>query len=366
MWRWTVCISDNGTIRCTCKDYAEFYLPCVHSIRALLHDSKDPYSEKAWLNVYFQEIHINTYSHGAATVDIIDLTNDENLQPPNFHIKSGRPRTKRVRRDERHPDDIRQVTCSLCGEKGNHNRQSCTNAPKAHGRAQRRRENNLEITDSEDNSDTIRSLSDSNSANDNNTRLRAADDTELQRLNRAQKKALVDKKERQKDEYLAWLQLTKHPDVFNFPGDESDPLFEIFQRGRDETHGQHALRIQRELAQLNERLLGRGQNTLDFSTGKWKIMLKRQEKKQHQESVKELGKKAGSNTQWSRVTRDSKGKAKQQNQSGNSSDSDDYDRSTVLNLNQCARDKQAKAKTKKTKLTRVVIAPVGTTPMTTF
>jgi hypothetical protein len=138
--RWVIDLRQRG---CSCKQWKEFGLPCAHACKAITVDGGDYYNSQYYDKCLSIEALRYTYSMSVKPFTIEDLEIDDKIAPPDFQKPAGRPKTKRIRRRPHH-GDVRKIICGRCGQLGDHNKASCTNAPKENGRAQRRHQYQLD------------------------------------------------------------------------------------------------------------------------------------------------------------------------------------------------------------------------------
>jgi predicted nucleic acid-binding Zn finger protein len=107
---------------CTCGEFQEFLIPCQHTIAVCLWQATDQYD---YLHEWFSlEYYRATYSHCIQPVQGEDIVAKwEECGPPIMVKQRGRPKKKRIRKEE---NRRRQDMCSFCGQKG-HNRRNCRN-----------------------------------------------------------------------------------------------------------------------------------------------------------------------------------------------------------------------------------------------
>ena len=122
--------SNNGSFRivdltlltCTCKQFQEYGLPCVHACAAILKACKQP-SQFVHTTYHITTLQ-NVYKESVQPVDVETCFFDNKTLPPAMIKQAGRPRKIRLRsRGETAPED--QLTCGKCGEKG-HNIRTCS------------------------------------------------------------------------------------------------------------------------------------------------------------------------------------------------------------------------------------------------
>lgn len=115
-------VVDLKETTCSCGEFQEFLIPCQHAIAVCIWQGIDPYD---YLHKWFSlEYYRAAYSHHMQPIQEEDLVAKwEESGPPLMVTLRGRPKKKRIRREE---NRTRQNTCSFCSQKG-HNRRNCRN-----------------------------------------------------------------------------------------------------------------------------------------------------------------------------------------------------------------------------------------------
>jgi hypothetical protein len=114
--------------------------PCTHAIIAARARRVDPYT--LFSDVFTLSTYRYTYQASIHPVIVRDLEPGPDCLPPLISKKRGRPKTTRIRKQERHKKRKTKCSNSWCRQEG-HNKHSCRTA-----------NNSRVLTQREDNSDT--------------------------------------------------------------------------------------------------------------------------------------------------------------------------------------------------------------------
>jgi hypothetical protein len=128
---------------CSCGDFQEYRRPCKHAIRATQFAGLNPFSPDIFDKIYHTSTYRQMYDKAFYPISIDDIEPDPDMLPPTIQKQSGRPKKQRIRRKQC-SKETRPITCDICKQQGHHNKRSCPNAPVASGKAQRRRDRDID------------------------------------------------------------------------------------------------------------------------------------------------------------------------------------------------------------------------------